>query len=60
MAETLQIRMLEEEMERLRLELYQSVNGEPTRLGAAEVLPLSMKLDLLILEMQRAKRKVCQ
>jgi hypothetical protein len=29
-------------------------------LGAAEVLPLSMKLDLLILEMQRAKRKVCQ
>jgi|1185.fasta_scaffold1209474_2 hypothetical protein len=60
MAEMLQFKALEEEMERLRHELYQSVNGEPARLGAAEVLPLSMKLDLLIFEMQKAKKKRCQ
>ncbi|MBA4542296.1 MULTISPECIES: Spo0E family sporulation regulatory protein-aspartic acid phosphatase [Thermoactinomyces] len=60
MAEILPCKAVEEELERLRHELYQFVSGEPVRLGAAEVLPLSMKLDLLILEVQKAKKKCCQ
>lgn len=49
------IRRLQEEMERLRKELYQSVNGEPERLTDAHVLPLSEQLDVLIVEMQRIR-----
>lgn len=57
MVECLRIRRLEEELERLRTELHQSVNGEPSRLTDSQVLPLSRRLDALIVEVQREKRK---
>ncbi len=50
MVESLQIRRLEESLERLRAEMVQSVNGESSRLGESHVLPLSQQLDLLIME----------
>ncbi|MBA4602097.1 aspartyl-phosphate phosphatase Spo0E family protein [Thermoactinomyces mirandus] len=53
------IRRLQKEMERLRNELYQSVNGEPERLMDAHVLPLSEQLDVLIVEMQRIQLEHC-
>jgi hypothetical protein len=55
MSERHRIRRLQEEMEHLRKELYQLVNGEPERLMDARVLPLSEQLDVLILEMQRIR-----
>ncbi|MFC7442760.1 aspartyl-phosphate phosphatase Spo0E family protein [Laceyella putida] len=54
------LRHLEKEVERLRSELYQSVAGEPSRLSADHVLPLSKRLDVLIVEMQKAKQICCQ
>ncbi|AUS09121.1 hypothetical protein C1X05_09825 [Laceyella sacchari] len=50
---------LEQEMERLRSQLHQSVEGEPSRLSAEHVLPLSKRLDTLIVAMQKAKR-ICR
>jgi hypothetical protein len=60
MIETLRIRRLEEELERLRNELHQSVNGEPSRLADSKVLPLSRRLDALIVELQKEKKKIHQ
>jgi hypothetical protein len=60
MVETLRIRRLEEELELLRWRLYQSVNGVPSRLTDSQVLPLSMRLDDLIVEVQRAKLRLHQ
>lgn len=54
------LRHLEKEVERLRSELYQSVAGQPERLSSELVLPLSKRLDVLIVEMQKAKRYCCQ
>ncbi|MBA4494383.1 Spo0E family sporulation regulatory protein-aspartic acid phosphatase [Paenactinomyces guangxiensis] len=60
MVEMLRIRRLEEELERLRTKLYQSVDGEPSRLADSRVLPLSRRLDALILEIQKEKEKFRQ
>ncbi len=60
MVETLRIRCLEEELERLRSELYKSVGGEPSRLSDLRILPLSKQLDALIVEVQREKSKFSQ
>lgn len=60
MAGTLRIKRLEAELELLRSELYQIVNGKPSRLKDSRVLPLSQKLDLLIIEIQREKKKMAK
>lgn len=60
MAGTLRIKRLEDELELLRSELYQIVNGKPSRLKDLRVLPLSQKLDLLIIEIQREKKKMAK
>ncbi|SEN44455.1 Spo0E family sporulation regulatory protein-aspartic acid phosphatase [Lihuaxuella thermophila] len=60
MVETLRIKWLEEELERLRTELHKSVGGEPSRLSDSRVLPLSRRLDALIVEVQREKRRFSQ
>lgn len=60
MAGTLRIKRLEAELESLRSELYQIVNGNPSRLKDSRVLPISQKLDLLIIEIQREKKKMAK
>ncbi|SFJ23630.1 aspartyl-phosphate phosphatase Spo0E family protein [Thermoflavimicrobium dichotomicum] len=55
MVGTLQMRRLEENLERLRAELVQSVNGEYSRLLDPHVLPLSQQLDQYIVEYYKLK-----
>lgn len=57
MVATPQIRQLEQELERLRLVLYQSVNGESSRLADARILPLSQQLDHMIVQVQKEKQR---
>ncbi|TCS92558.1 aspartyl-phosphate phosphatase Spo0E family protein [Hazenella coriacea] len=59
MVTTSQSLQLEKELERLRLELYQSVNGELSRLTDARVLPVSQELDDIIVQVQREKQRHC-
>lgn len=54
---TIRMKRLEEELERLRTELHCLVDGEPSRLLDSRVLPISRKLDLLIVELQKEKNK---
>lgn len=56
MVATSQIQQLEKELERLRLILYQSVKGEPSRFTDAGVLPVSQQLDRLIVQVQKEKK----
>ncbi|MCS1351262.1 aspartyl-phosphate phosphatase Spo0E family protein [Mechercharimyces sp. CAU 1602] len=54
---TARLRMLEEEMEKVRTRLYQAVAGHPARLDQAGVLPISRRLDRLIVEYQKERNK---
>jgi hypothetical protein len=49
------LKSLEEELERVRKKLHQSVKGEPSRLLDPTVLPISRELDLLIVQYQNLK-----
>lgn len=51
------LQWLEQEIERLRREIYQSVSAEPSRLTNTYVLWLSQQLDKLIVEWTQIKQQ---
>jgi hypothetical protein len=57
MGDACPLKSVEEQLERVRRKLYQSVKGEPSRLLDPSVLPISRELDQLILRYQRLKRE---
>ncbi|BCU82045.1 hypothetical protein JIR001_18280 [Polycladomyces abyssicola] len=54
--EPTRLTVLEQEMERLRGELYQT-DTDPRHLSEATLLPISKKLDALIVEYYKEKKK---
>ncbi len=57
MGDACSLKSVEEQLERVRKKLYQSVAGEPSRLLDPNVLPLSRELDQLIIRYQHLKRE---
>jgi hypothetical protein len=58
MGDACPLKSLEEELERVRKKLHQSVKGEPSRLLDPTVLPISRELDLLIVRYQHLKHGI--
>lgn len=49
--------VLEREMERLRSEMYQTADADLTHLSQSTLLPISKRLDALIIEYYKEKKK---
>lgn len=58
MDKSFHMQWLEQEMERLRTELYHSVDGEEDRLTHRQVVPLSQELDLLIVKITKLQNSL--
>lgn len=54
---SLHLQRLEQEIERLRLEIYESVSAEPSRLTDAYVLWQSQQLDRLIVKWTQTRKQ---
>lgn len=52
------LKALESEVEQLRMDLYKAVKGKRTRLASTNVLPVSKRLDALIIEYHKEKLKI--
>lgn len=57
MGDACPLKRLEEELERVRTKLHQSVNGLPSNLLDPEVLPISRELDVLIVQYQQLQSR---
>lgn len=51
------LKELEAKVERLRAELLAKVGGDESKLSDSSILPLSKKLDSLIIDYMKAKNK---
>ncbi|MBD1373482.1 Spo0E family sporulation regulatory protein-aspartic acid phosphatase [Hazenella sp. IB182357] len=58
MGDRVQTLHLEQELEKVRIELHQYVDGHSALLSDPDLLPLSRKLDKLIYEVQQAKYRL--
>lgn len=61
MEKTIRLEQLQNELERLRTELYDAVGEEPSQLKSPQVLPISQQLDVLINEFmcEQQRRSSC-
>lgn len=61
MEKTIRLKQLENELERLRVKLYQAVGETPSQLNHPQVLPISQQLDLVIVEFlkEQERQKDC-
>lgn len=51
------LRQLEDQLDQLRIKLYQVVGGTPSQLRHPQVLPISQQLDHIIVELLREQKK---
>lgn len=51
------LRQLEDQLDQLRIKLYQVVGGAPSQLRHPQVLPISQQLDHIIVELLREQKK---